>query len=52
MKEYPKQLKKSFKQIVKDFELEKEIKDLFKIETQSCIKENGYWNDKKTQFSL
>ena len=52
MKEYPKQLKKSFKQIVKDFELEKEIKDLFKIETQSCIKENGYWNDKKTQCSL
>ena len=51
MKEYAKQLKKSSEQIVKDFELEKEIKDLFKIETQSCIKENSYWNDKNKTIS-
>ena len=53
MKEYAKQLKKSFKQIVKDLELEKEIKDLFKRETKSCIRENSffYWNDKKPNFN-
>ena len=55
MKEYAKQLKKSFKQIVKDLELEKEIKDLFKRETKSCIRENSFFigmtkNPSSTKF--
>ena len=52
MKEYAKQLKKSFKQIVKDLELEKEMKDLFKRETKSCIRENSFLLDGTLLVSL